>query len=263
MNGLRTSARSIAQLRRQIDARQRVIVEQVAELRLMSGRQIEALHFQADAGVSAASAARQCRRTLSRLVEQRLLHRLDRRVGGIRAGSASFVYGLGPVGHRLLELDVARPRPHEPGSLFVDHQLAVAQLFVDVSLAASAGQLELLEVQGEPACWRSLPSHGRTVLRPDIYLALARDELEYRWFVELDRGTVHLPAVLRKARLYETYYRCGVEQAAHDVFPRVLWVVPGPKRAEQLRALLAPLPIGLMLVCTVDQALDVLGGGQP
>ena len=264
MSTTRTSRLAIEQLRERLSPPALAIVADVAELRLMSARQIEALHFPPSAGVSAASAARQCRRALHRLVAARVLLRLERRIGGVRAGSAAFIYGLGPVGHRLAGAPGARPRRFEPALAFVEHQLAVSQLVVDARLAARAGRFELVELQAEPTCWRTLPGYGRAVLRPDLLLAVANDDLEYRWFIELDRATHHAPAMRRKARLYETYYRSGVEQATHEVFPRVLWIVPDAARAERLHATLATasLPRGLMLVTTTPDALDVLAGSR-
>ncbi len=238
------------------------LVHQVAELRLMSGRQIEAVHFPADAHASPETAARHCRRVLGRLVRNGVLRRLDRRVGGVRAGSASFVYTLGSAGHRLLDDDRVRPRRYEPSEVFVRHQLAVSQLVVDLVLTARSDQLELLRVEGEPACWRSVPAVGRVVLRPDLFLEVGVAELSYRWFVEVDRATHHRPAVLRKAGLYESYYRSGVEQSTHGVFPRVLWVTPTTSRAVALRKTLdgGKFTAGLMVVATAGEAIPVVAG---
>ena len=204
----------------------------------MSGQQIESVHFPAEQHATVATAARHCRRVLARLVDARLLIRLPRQVGGVRAGAEGFTYGLGSIGHRILNQDGSRLRVHEPGDGFVDHQLAVSQLVVDLTRAGRNGQLELLTVQGEPVCWRTVPAVGRSVLRPDLFLTIAAGELEYRWFVEVDRDTHRSPALLRKARLYESYYQSGVEQAAHWVFPRVVWITPGKERAAQLERLL-------------------------
>src|SRR4051794_4354412 len=109
----RISHGQLLELRASLGERELAIVRQVSALRLLSGRQIEALYFPAGSGASAASSARHCRRVLNGLVGDRLLDRLVRRVGGIRAGSASYVYGPGPVGHRLLEA-TGRGRRYEP-----------------------------------------------------------------------------------------------------------------------------------------------------
>lgn len=264
MTLIRVGHLQLHELRQRLGEREFAVIHQVGELRLMSGRQIEAIHFPVQEHASSETAARLCRRLLSRLVEERILVRLPRQVGGIRAGSRAFVYGLGPVGHRLLYDDGSRLRVYEPGELFVHHQLAVSQLVIDLTLAERRGELELLSVEGEPACWRKVPAVGRLTLRPDLFLALGVGEFEYRWFVELDRDTHRAPALLRKARLYESYYRSGIEQATHGVSPRVLWVTPDERRAARLRTLLesGDFTTGLMVVTTAEAALRVLAGGE-
>jgi hypothetical protein len=264
MRGVPLTEREIVEIRERIGPKGLALVRQISDLRLMSGGQIQAIYFPADEHATANAASRVCRLALSRLVSGRLLMRLKRRVGGVRAGSASYVYGIGSVGHRLLERERPRPRVFEPSAYFVDHQLAVSQLVVDLVLASRCRKLELMTVEGEPDCWRRLPTVGRALLRPDLFFALAAREYEYRWFAEVDRGTHRRPALLRKARLYESYYRSGVEQATHGVFPRVVWIAPDENRAERLRNVLggSEFTPGLMVVTTSDEAPLVLAGGK-
>jgi hypothetical protein len=235
----RIGPRGLDELRDELIGRDVAIVRQVADLRLMSGSQIEAVHFSLDDHATAGAAARAARRTLEQLTFDDLLVRLQRRIGGIRAGSSSFIYALGPVGHRILaETTTARPRLREPSLPFVDHTLAIAQLCVDLTLAARRGEHEVLGLQTEPWCWRrySATMGGEAILRPDLFVAVGRGDFEHRWFIEVDRGTEHLPTLLRKCRAYDGYYRSGVEQAEHDVFPRVAWLVSSSRRRTQLRA---------------------------
>jgi len=96
-------------------------------LRLMSARQIQAIHFPDAEHGNEQAATRARQRVLARLTQERLLIRLDRRVGGVRAGSAGFVLALGPVGQRILA-GGGRRRSYEPTLRFFDHTLAVAQL---------------------------------------------------------------------------------------------------------------------------------------
>lgn len=260
-------ARGLDVLRDQLSGRDVAIVGQVAELRLMSGRQIEAVHFPAIEHDNPDAAARACRRSLDRLARERLLVRLERRIGGARAGSGSFVYALGPVGHRLLALSRPRPRYREPTATFTDHTLAITQLVVEVTGAVRQQRFDLLICQAEPRCWRQFSAMGaQSVLRPDLFLTLGVGEFEHRWFCEVDRGTEHLPAVIRKCRVYDAYYASGHEQSAHGVFPRVYWIVPDDTRARRLRDAITAdrrLTDGLFVVTTFDRALDVLAGGTP
>ena len=253
-------------LRSDLSGRDLAIIGQVADLRLMTGRQIEAVHFALPEHESEAAAARAARRCLERLARQRLLVRLDRRIGGVRAGSRSFVYALGPVGHRVLQRSDPRPRYREPSAIFVDHTLAVTQLVVDLTAAARRAQIDLLGCQPEPRCWRQFTStSGLTVLRPDLFVSLGVGDFEHRWFVEVDRGTEHLPALIRKCRQYEAYYGTGAEQAEHDVFPRVCWIVPDTRRANRLRVAIdkdGRLTDALFVVTTTDAGIDTLTGGD-
>lgn len=253
-------------LRADLSGRDMAIIGQVADLRLMSGRQLEAVHFPIGEHETAAAAARAARRCLERLARHNLLVRLQRRIGGVRAGSGSWVYALGPVGHRILRRDGARPRYREPSAAFVDHTLAVTQLVVDLTTGARRRHLELLGLQAEPRCWRQFTSTaGLSVLRPDLFVSLGVGDFEHRWFCEVDRGTEHLPAILRKCRQYEAYYATGAEQRDHGVFPRACWIVPDQRRADRFRSAIdkdGHLTDELFVVTTTDEAMKALTGGK-
>ncbi|MGH7866200.1 MAG: replication-relaxation family protein [Candidatus Dormibacteraceae bacterium] len=262
MSSPRIGPRGLAQIRDEMTHRESAVVQQLGILRLMTGGQITAMHFPAtDHGTPTAS-ARACSRGLARLTRDRLLVRLGRRIGGVRAGSSSYVYALGPVGQRLLALNGPRPRFREPSAIFVDHTLAVSQLVVELTMAERAGRCEVLRVQGESDCWRSFSGvAGRALLRPDLAVTLGLGEYEADYFIELDRATEHLPAVLRKCQTYNAYYHSGREQAAHGVFPRVCWVVPDEARAEALRVMLKRnrhLTKDLFLVTTSAESVETL-----
>ena len=263
MSASRLSQLDFTSLRERLAERDVAATAMVGELRLLSGKQLRCLYFAADGFATAETAARSCRRVLARLVRDRLLLRLERRIGGVRAGSDGYVYALGPVGERLLNSDVRRPRWHSvPTEKYVRHTLAASQLVVDTLLAERTGTLDVLAWQPEPRCWRRVPSpYGRVTLRADLYLALGVGEVECRWFVEVDRSSQSIPALLSKCRLYESYYRSGVEQAEHGLFPRVLWVTPDQRRADVLEGAITAdrrLTNGLFLVTTAERALQVL-----
>lgn len=256
--------RRLGQIEAGLSDRDRSIMRSVASLRLISAKQLEALHFAEHA--TPLSAARSCRRVLERLATLRVLARLDRRVGGVRAGSAGFVYRLGPVGDRLVRAGRPRHRAAEPSLTFVDHTLAVAQVAVDLSSAARTGDFELLTLEVEPACWREIPTPFARpeMLKPDLFVAVGVGDYEYRRFVEVDRGTEHLPAIKRKCAAYERYYRAGEEQHRHGVFPKVIWSVPDATRA---RLVLSALPRAdggeaLFAVTTSAELVSVLCGGE-
>jgi hypothetical protein len=118
----------------------------------------------------------------------------------------------------------------------VDHALAVLELHLQVVKAERSGELTDLRVEHEPAIWRRFTTaSGPETLKPDLLVELTTiDGWELRWFVEIDRGTEHLPTVLAKCQLYERYWRSGHEAAIHEVFPRVCWSVPSEKRAAAI-----------------------------
>lgn len=220
--------RGLDELREHLSVRDLAVIRSVREHRFLTARQIEELHF-AEHSTDEAG-ARVCRRVLARLTRDRLLARLERRVGGVRAGSASFVYALGPIGSRLL--DENRRRLTEPSPLFLDHTLAVAEAHVQLVRATRRGQLELLSVDVEPDCWRRYTGSGGApeIVRPDLYAVTGSGAFEDCWFLEIDRGTESPAAISRKCRAYEAYWRTGREQESHGTFPLVAWVVPDDQR---------------------------------
>jgi Replication-relaxation len=238
------------------------IVRQVAALRLMSARQIQAVHFAADAPGEESAATRARQRAIARLVRDRLLSPLERRVGGVRAGSTGLVVAAGLLAERVLDEAGPRHRTYEPTARFVDHTLAVSQLIVDLIVAGRRGQLDLLDAQAEPESWRTFAGPGaQRVVRPDAFVALGVGEYELRWFIEVDRATESVPTVLRKCHVYCDYYQSGVEQAGSGVFPRVCWTVPDDRRAERLRRAIADdryLPDALFVVTQTSETLGVL-----
>lgn len=269
---VRVGGRHLERLGLELSERDLAVVRTVATCRLASSRQLERLHFEASSDLSR---ARTSRRVLRRLADARLLTRLERRVGGIRAGSAGQVYGLGPVGHRLLADQAtragsgARPRLREPSPTFLHHTLAITELLVEVTEGCQPSGARLVGLEAEPACWRPFAtSFGIQHLRPDLGLDLRLgDGDELHWFVEVDRGTEHLPAVMRKGRQYLAYYQAGIEQAGLDgLFPAVLFSCIDQPRAKKLRAglhLLPGVPEGLFTVVSAEQAAAVLLAGAP
>jgi Replication-relaxation len=261
------STRGVAKLRERLSERDLAILQQVAELRLMSARQLQAVHFPLAAHDNEQAATHARQRVLTRLAREQLLTRLERRIGGVRAGSAGFVMALGPVGQRVLTLDAPRRRSYEPTLRFVDHTLAIAQLAVDVTLASRRGSLDMMDCQPEPHCWRQFQGMGgRRLLRPDLFMILGSGQYELRWFIEVDRSSESLPTVVRKCRLYAEYYQSGREQANRGVFPRVCWSAPDERRAERLRAAIGrdpSFPRGLFVVTTAAQTVATLSGETP
>jgi hypothetical protein len=252
--------RGFDELRDTLSQRDLAVVRSVSQHRFLSATQIEALHFQ---GRTPTSRARVCRKSLERLTHERILKRLQRRVGGVRAGSASFVYSVGPVGVRLLG---ETRRTTEPSALFLDHTLAIGDVHVRLRQAEQVGEIGIGELEVEPACWRRFVGAGGAadIVRPDLYLVTAAGEYEDAWFLEIDRGTESPAAISRKCHAYDRYWRGGQEQHRHGSFPLTVWVCPNDHRARRIERVLSAtrnLNRNLFRVITQDGLLDLLARG--
>lgn len=222
----RVTASRAARLDRELTGRERAVLSTLARVKVATAVQLQRLHFD-----RAPSADRQCRRLLARMTEQRLVARLGRSVGGVRAGSSGWVYALDAAGQRLVS-DRRRPRrPYVPGPLFLRHALAVSELFVRLVEAERRGEVEIVRFAAEPECWRHFTGPGGApgVLKPDAYLRLALPGFEDSWFVEVDLGTEAPSTLDRKFDAHRRYWLSGRE-AKHGVHPCVLWLMPDERR---------------------------------
>jgi hypothetical protein len=251
----------------QLVERDLAVLRSVSDLRFVSGGQLARLCF-TDSADPAAN-ARAARRALLRLTRLGALARLPRPVGGVRAGSAGFVYYLGPGGQRLAiergwQPKRRRRRSMQPGTLFVRHALAIAELHVLLIEADRSRRLELLELASEPSCWRSYDgSHGLLTLKPDSFVRLGLGDFEDSYFLEIDRGTEGSRAIAAQLGRYVAYYDSGQEQAERGVFPRVLWLATDQRRADVIAdgvAELAEAERGLFQVALFEQVIAVLSG---
>lgn len=237
------SAHRVRRLEERLTGRDIRILEDLERFRLLTTRQLQRLHFPAaplGPHTTASSATRSTTRVLKRIEEIGVISRLARRIGGISHGSALTVWQLGAAGDRLLRArrgDPQRRRYVEPGLTFMAHTLAVADTAVALIEQANAGRFELLELELEPACWRQFTasSTAATALKPDLLVVTADATTETHSFVEVDLGTEHLPAVLRKCRTYQRHHGTGNEQADRGLYPAVVWTVPDPIRAKRIR----------------------------
>jgi hypothetical protein len=258
MSGARRGHRQLGDVRASLSDRDRAVLGVVYSFRLATGAQLRQLFYPAGD-----SDARACRRALQRLTELDVICRLRRRIGGVRAGSDSYLYSIGPLGERILRIEGPRRRLREPSWAFVDHTLCVLDCYIEVVKHCHAQGAEVLSVETEPACWRNHSSLGQAIaVRPDLYVILGAHELELRWFIEIDRATEHLPAIVRKCAAYERYYRSGVEQDRHGVFPRVMWITTSADRANRIAHELStrPLTTGLFHIDTLERAVARLLG---
>jgi hypothetical protein len=226
-------------VRERLGDRDQAIIESVNRLHLITGLQLERLHF---AELAPAARARIRRRVLARLVSWRVLLPLERRIGGVRAGSSSLVFALDTAGQQLVRLtrDDERParRPGEPSVVLLGHRLGVTEAYVSLTELSRAGDFELAEFTTEPACW--WPNGYGGWLKPDAYLRLAAKDYSDSWWLEQDMATEHLPVIKRKLGTYLEFAARGL--GPHDVMPRVLVSVPSEQRKAAVAGVMRSLP---------------------
>jgi hypothetical protein len=268
----RTKQPDVDEIASRLSERDLAILRSVAEHQFLTVRQVEALNFADHAPVSGPRIAR---RTLARLRNLRLLGTLQRRVGGMRAGSAGLVYYVDVVGDQLLNGRSGRQsrRFQRRSYRFINHRLAVADTHIRLIDADRTGVLELVNGAVEPAAWRRFTGIGgaRMTIKPDLYAeTAAADDLVHAWFIEVDLGTESIPTLIKKCHDYEAYRRIGIEQADGGGFPVVIWRMtdPDPATAEQrqlaLRESIASdrtLPDALFRVIAPDQLVPLLQRG--
>lgn len=269
----RLSNNRLAEIAGAMSERDGQILQLAYELRIVASRHIEGLVITEGSDLTR---ARRSRAALARLTELGVLARLDRRIGGVRAGSSSYLYRLSHSGRRLLGLS-AGAGWREPGLEFVSHTLAAADLHLELVTAQRAGQIETFHVEHEPAAWRRFTGLGGASqwLKPDLFVQITTAEFELWWFVEIDRGTESLTRVVTKTEQYLAYWRTGIEQRRLGVFPRVAWIGPDQRRADAITGALSRVGDGaesLSLATDDAHAVATLGnnnqieypkGGQP
>jgi hypothetical protein len=268
----RISATAIDVIADRLSDRDRLMLRSVDDHQFLTARHIEALHFDS---IAPDARGRITRRALARLRDLRVLDTLDRRIGGIRAGSHGFVYHVGVAGDRLLERPVRRSGRlrYEPSARFLAHRLAVADAHVSLIEADRDGQIEIVDNAVEPATWRSFTGLGaaRRTLKPDLFAETATaDDVVRAWFIEIDLGTEHIPTLLTKCREYEAYRQTGIEQDRHGAFPLVIWSLmhADPAKAERRRQALADaiaadriLPSALFRIVAPEGVLRLIRSG--
>ena len=252
----------------QLSDRDVAVLRSLGLLRLLTAGQVQRLHV---ADGSPRTQARRTRSLLERLAKLRLVVRFNRQVGGVRAGSSGFVYGLSARGQAVVGIGGVhggrRRRVWDTKLGFQNHVLAVAELYVTLIEAERHGQTEVLEFQAEPGCWRRTSGSGGepVILKPDAYLRLGVGEEERSAFVEVDLATESGPTVARKCQAYVAYWRSGAEQAQRDVFPAVVWLTTTEQRAARIADAIQRLPIearALFQIALLAQGVNVLSGAN-
>lgn len=258
MPNTRISRKELQRLASQLSERDWEIMRFLDQHRYATTAQLRRVFFTTHASQSAATRA--CVRVLDRLLVQRVLTRLERRVGGVRHGSAAYVWCLDVVGDRLTRTkEGTRRRLHDPSFPFLAHTLAITETHLQLQEAAAAGAFHLTTVEVETEAWRLYvaPGGAKRILQPDLRVTVSTDAYDDHWYLEIDLGTESLPVLLRKCAAYVDYRRTGRAQAEHGAFPRVLWVLPAAARVERLQAAIVAEPKlpDRLFTCVTTEAL--------
>lgn len=233
----RVSQRHLEEIAPALHKRDKKVLSSIRQCRYMTTKHIRRLHF-LDA-VSSTAGLRATNRNLRKLKDFGLADSLSRRIGGVRAGSGSLIWYLTGAGERLLRMGDKSVSPiksfFEPSPHFLAHTLAVAECFVQLTEICGGNCLKLVNVELEPYCWRPFNHKGKlATLKPDIFAVTTCDDYEDRWFIEVDLDTEAPVTILEKCQRYHQYYRSGLEQQQHRVFPLTVWIVPDMARKESL-----------------------------
>jgi hypothetical protein len=265
----------LAALDARLSRRERAAISILLEMRFLSTAQLERWLFD---GATPLARARASRRSVAKLVELGLVRHLERRIGGVRAGSAGHINVLTALGLRLAAAHgwitpEQAHRTREPGTQFVQHHLAVAEAHLRVLEARARGELELLARQAEPAAWREFtaPDGGQVTLKPDACFTIGPETRSTHWFVEVDRATVGGSTLERKLSVYvdfsrsADFSRSGQARAARGAGVKVLWLVPDRRRLDQLQQTFGRTPAAarpLFRAAIFDQLVAVLANAK-
>lgn len=265
---IRLSQARLEKLRDSLTTKDKDILVSLSRCRYLMTGQIQRLHFYKSASQKAARTA--TTRTMRKLRVNGLVSSFDRRIGGVRAGSASYVWHLTEGGTRFINMnspgDGNRKRFLEPSYSFMRHTLSVAECYTRIiEICRNTDKLFLKEAEFEPECWRQFAYAGKRLsLNPDLFIVTHSDGYEDRWFIEVDLSTESPATIIFKCERYHSYYNTSLEQQNNAVFPITLWLVPDISRKEKLETKIKSEFSNkpkLFRVITMDELEDVLING--
>lgn len=268
MTTSRASWAAAQRLLPRLSQRDQQILHSLASARVLTGHQLNRLHFH---GLSSHTQHRTTRLVLKRLTDSGVLMRLDRVIGGVRAGSTGWVYSLAPLGHRLIQLqagqrDSQRIRtPWTPSLLFLKHSLDVAELFVQLTERSRHGGYQLASFTTEPGCW--WPDGLGGWLKPDAHLVLRTAEYDELIWLEVDRATESLTSLKRQLRSYTDFVARGL-LGPGGVMPHVAISTVNNRRANDIQTVVESLDdkSALFIVDTferITQRIETVSGITP
>jgi hypothetical protein len=238
-----TSSRlTTAQLARELTAQYTTVLPHLSRTRLLTGAHLDRLLARPD--TTPETTARNRRRIMTRLHDLGLVTTLERKIGGVRAGSTGHVYTLTPTGHRVLATLHNQPCPAHikktttPGALFLAHTLAISDIYVRLIEASHTHNVTLSSFVTEPQCWQ--PTGQGDYLKPDAYCVLSTTTHQDCWWLEIDQATESLPRIRTKSRAYLDYLTHN-GLGPDNVPPRVLFTTPDVTRKNAIQEAITKL----------------------
>lgn len=246
MNSSRLTSRRIGHLIDELPARYVAPLPHLAQARLLTGAHLDRLLTQPD--MSAPTTGRVRRRVMARLTGLGLVATLERRIGGVRAGSTGHIYTLTPAGRVFLAVRDGMPRPprqrhaNRPGWEFLAHALAISEIYVHLTETARVTTGTAVKVSTfvtEPGCW--FRNASNQWIRPDAYVLIATPLHADCWWLEIDRDTESPARIAAKCRAYTDHLYYG-GTGPHGAPPRILFSTPTSLRCRAISGLIAKLP---------------------
>lgn len=237
----RTTTSQLVALTDQLSDRDKAILTDLEGTHVLTGAQLQRLHFDQ---IDISARARDRRRVLQRLTDLDLVSTLNRRIGGIRAGSAGHIYTLTPAGRRFLALQRGQQlpkrlrRPRTPGEPFLNHALTISEIYVNLVESSRNQDFHVSTFVTEPACWH--PIGGNQYLHPDAYTVLDARKYQDCWWLEIDQATESLPRITRKCRTYLKFLTYG-GTGPDTVPPRILFTTPNTDRSNAIHKVITKL----------------------
>lgn len=265
----RISKHQVETIKQKLSEREKSVLLSILRCHFLTTAQIKRLHYKDS--VSDTAAMRAANRGAIKLRDLGLIVSLNRRIGGVRAGSGSFVWSITTAGLKVLSkinrsLNVSnRKRIYEPTSNFLTHALAVSEVYLQLTEVARREAIALSDTTFEPDCWRAYSSRSgvATFIKPDLYAVISAEEYEDYYFFEIDNGTESPSRIVKKCMQYIDYYNSGTQQKKTHVFPYVVWIVPDEKRkkslSEHIRQNISRIEI--FLIITIDQLKNLIING--
>lgn len=266
----RISKPELRRLSDQMDSHKKEILDTIYRVKFITANQLQRIFFTKNE--KRASNLRACNRMVNKLKSHGLVDHLEQRIGGKQSGSGSKIWTITSAGYNLLRLEnqhllVTRKRFYEPYPMFLEHSLAVSEIYTLLKELHRQKKIELLTIQNEPKCWRNFSDRGISFyVKPDLFASLIpahENEYELSFYFELDRATEAPIRVIKKCKQYIAYYNSGIEQRLNGVFPYVIWITVNKKRQEQLiRYIQENLPkaVELFQVITIEEFESLICG---